>query len=245
MIVKVIRLHKNEQNEEEPKKKGKKKRKVRIKKTNRVGIDLGSGKNYATVYFSRKNKIKIYENFLYNEENRKIFNKMNKLKSKKILSTQEIFDIDDYEKILSDNCHKMINRIIKDIIKHEPDIITIENINVEAMKYSNLNNVNVKNSRLLNAFIDASEFEYFKKAIKEKCKKNHIRLQIADSKFPSTKICNVCGHWNNVKKEKIFICKHCGSFLKRDENSAIILSEYNLDEFENYYNNNSSKKYYK
>ena len=245
MIVKVIRLHKNEQNEEEPKKKGKKKRKVRIKKTNRVGIDLGSGKNYATVYFSRKNKIKTYKNFLFKRKIHRLVEEFEFLNAKKVLTTDEIQRANKIQNKIKKECHKMIKNIIIDIVVfNNPDIINIENINVEEMKRCNYNNSKIKNAKRFNNLIDMCDFKYFTKYITKMCKIHKIKLVIADNKFPSTKLCHHCGGWNYVTDEKEFNCIHCGKKIKRDENSAKVLSRYDVHEYEKYLDN-KSKKYYK
>lgn len=244
MVVKVIRPHKNEQKEKESKKKDKKKRKVKVKKINRVGIDLGSGRTYATVYYSKGDRIKTYVNYLFKNPVYEMIREINFLQSKTVLTTSEINKIDKLKKKVIKESHKMVRDIIINVLSYKPDIITIENIDIDGMKYSNYNNNKIKDARKFNNFIDMCDFKYFEKYLNKKCKKRHIKLRKADSKFPSTKLCHYCGGWNYVTNEKQFNCTHCGKLIIRDENSAKLLSRYDVYEYEKYLYN-KSKKYYK
>ena len=109
------------------------------------------------------------------------------------------------------------NKVIHEIVEQKPRFITIENLNVRGM---------MKN-RCLSKVISAQRFFLFREKLKRKSKIIGIELRIADRFYPSSKICNSCGH---IKKElrlkdRLYICEKCGYVEDRDLNAALNLRD--------------------
>lgn len=114
--------------------------------------------------------------------------------------------------ILNSNIHK----ITSELMKLNPERITIEDLNVKGM---------MKNHKLANSVMNAKFYEIRRQLI-YKCKNNDIKLVIADRWFPSSKTCSYCG---SIKKDlklkdRTYYCKECGTIIDRDLNASINLS---------------------
>lgn len=114
--------------------------------------------------------------------------------------------------ILNSNIHK----ITSELMKLNPERITIEDLNVKGM---------MKNHKLANSVMNAKFYEIRRQLI-YKCKNNDIKLVIADRWFPSSKTCSYCG---SIKKDlklkdRTYYCKECGAVIDRDLNASINLS---------------------
>ena len=109
--------------------------------------------------------------------------------------------------------HKVSSRIV-----NENQVIVSEDLNVKSM---------LKNHKLAKSIQDAS-FGIFCNMIKYKSEQKHrIYLKI-NRFFPSSKLCHCCGFkYKGLKlDERFWTCPECGTYLDRDENSAInILNE--------------------
>ena len=104
--------------------------------------------------------------------------------------------------------------------KTKPKMITIENLDVSEM----IKHTGTKDATL-HKYIMESAFYKFKSIILYSCEYYGIKLRIADKYFASSKMCSCCGKKNkNLSlNDRIFICKHCGLEIDRDENASINL----------------------
>lgn len=113
--------------------------------------------------------------------------------------------------ILSNNIHQFTS----ELIKLNPEAIVIEDLNVSGMR---------KNKHF-SKLVNEAKFYEIRSQFTYKCKRNNIKLIIADRWYPSSKTCSCCGY----KKEKLslsertFICEECGFEMDRDLNASINL----------------------
>ena len=110
-----------------------------------------------------------------------------------------------------------LNKCVSDIAKTKPSHITIENLNVKGM---------MKNRHLSKAVANQKFYE-FRTKLSAKCKANGIELRIADTWYPSSKICHRCGNLKTDLKlsDRVFKCPHCGTIIDRDLNAALNLRD--------------------
>jgi putative transposase len=107
-------------------------------------------------------------------------------------------------------------------------VIVLENLNVEGMK---------RGKRLGLSVGDAGMGE-LRRQVTYKAEWYGARLIMADRFFPSTQLCSGCGILNpQVKglaglKERLFACPACGLTIDRDENAAINLRAYGLQQLQ-------------
>ena len=100
-------------------------------------------------------------------------------------------------------------------MKTKPQFITIENLNITGM---------MKNRHLSKAIANQKFYEFRTKLI-NKAKEKNIEIRIADTFYPSSKLCSCC---NNIKhdlklKDRIYKCNHCNLIIDRDYNAALNL----------------------
>lgn len=191
---------------------------------NGLGIDLGlknfavlsTGKAYKNINKSRL--IKNIEKRLKREQKRlskKYENKkkgvatLNKNIHKKISKIQKIY----YR--LSCIRTDYINKIVSEVVKTKPLFITIENLNITDM---------MKNRHLSKA-ISNQKFYEFKIKLINKAKRLDIEIRLADTFYPSSKLCSCC---NNIKyglklKDRIYKCNYCNLEIDRDYNASLNL----------------------
>lgn len=192
--------------------------------SNGLGIDLGlknfavlsTGKAYKNINKSRL--IKNIEKRLKREQKRlskKYENKkkgvatLNKNIHKKISKIQKIY----YR--LSCIRTDYINKIVSEVVKTKPLFITIENLNITDM---------MKNRHLSKA-ISNQKFYEFKIKLINKAKRLDIEIRLADTFYPSSKLCSCC---NNIKyglklKDRIYKCNYCNLEIDRDYNASLNL----------------------
>lgn len=122
-----------------------------------------------------------------------------------------------HEKVVNqrnDFLHKRSSALVKDY-----DLLAMEDLKIKNM---------VRNRRLAKAISDASWGE-FQRQIRYKCAWHGKLFVLIDSFFPSSQLCNSCGHkYPAVKDLKVreWTCPVCGSLHNRDQNAAInILNE--------------------
>lgn len=112
--------------------------------------------------------------------------------------------------IRKDCLHKATTKII-----NENQVIVLENLKVKNM---------MKNHRLALAISDVGLYE-FRRQIEYKAKWNGREVVLADTFYPSSKLCSSCG-WKNVDlvlTDRIFECKVCLLKLDRDLNASLNL----------------------
>lgn len=197
-----------------------------------LGIDLGlkefailsTGKIYKNI-----NKLKVIRNIekrLKREQKRlskKYENKkkgvatLNKNIHKKISKIQKL-----YYKLY---CIRTdyINKIVNEVVKTKPQFITIENLNITSM---------MKNRHLSKA-ISKQKFYEFRTKLINKAKRLNIEIRLADTFYPSSKLCSCCGNIKHDLKltDRIYRCHYCNLEIDRDYNASLNLMKcqnYNL-----------------
>lgn len=134
-------------------------------------------------------------------------------KSKNLLKLEKQIN-KQYQRI-NNKLNTNIHTFTKTLIKSNPNVIVIEDLNVSGM---------IKN-RHLSEKINEAKFYEIRRQLEYKCKWNGIDLLIADRWYPSSKTCSHCG---NVKQklslsERIYICEECSLEIDRDFNASINL----------------------
>jgi ribosomal protein L37AE/L43A len=83
------------------------------------------------------------------------------------------------------------------------------------------------NRNLSRAIADVGFFE-FRRQVRYKAAMAGSRVLVADSWFPSTKLCSACGAKNGALtlSERIWTCASCGTSQDRDVNAARNLARY-------------------
>jgi putative transposase len=106
-----------------------------------------------------------------------------------------------------DNLHKMTNYLAKNF----------ETVVIEDLKVSNM----VKNHNLASAILDGGFFE-FKRQLLYKKEWYGGSVILANTYFPSSKLCSCCGSKKEVLKlsEREYACTECSSVMDRDFNAS-------------------------
>ena len=199
---------------------------VRAEKSSGIGIDLGvksfavisDGRNFPNINKSRRMR-KLTKRLKH--EQRKF---MRKLRHRKEDATKKCKRSNlDKQRLrvqraymrLSNKRHDYINKTVHEIVRTQPEYITIEDLNVSGM---------MKNRHLSRAIAE-SEFYYFRALLERKCRERGIQLRLADRFYASSKTCSICGHVKRGLKlsERVYECPECGAVIDRDYNAAINL----------------------
>ena len=107
-----------------------------------------------------------------------------------------------------------------EIVKMKPKRIV-----VEGLKISNM----LKN-KYLAKYISLQGFYDIRKMLEYKCEKFGIEFVIANTFYPSSKLCSNCGH----KKDKLhlfertYLCSNCNFKCDRDLNASCNLANYTI-----------------
>jgi putative transposase len=112
--------------------------------------------------------------------------------------------------VRADFTHKLTTRLCR-----ENQAVVIEDLHVKGM---------LANDRLARAISDVG-FGMFRSQIEYKAKRYGTRLVIADRRYPSSRLCSVCG-WKNdalTLKDRQWTCPKCGTHHDRDVNAALNL----------------------
>ena len=209
---------------------------VQVEKSAGIGIDLGiknfavlsDGRNYPNINHTRRMR-KLTKRL--KREQRKFSRKIHKLlqrkeetASKECKRSQPLRGTNlDKQRLrvqraymrLSNKRHDYINKTVHEIVRTQPEYITIENLNVSGM---------MKNRHLSRAIAE-SEFWYFRTLLERKCREFGIQFRLADRFYASSKTCSHCGHVKRGLKlsERVYECPECGLVIDRDYNAAINL----------------------
>lgn len=189
-----------------------------------IGIDLGikefavlsTGKIYKNI-----NKSKIVRNIekrLKREQKRLSKKYEDKKKGVATLNKNIYKKINKIQKLyykLSCIRTDYINKIVNEVVKIKPQFITIENLNITGM---------MKNRHLSKA-ISNQRFYEFKTKLIHKAKMLNIEIRLADTFYPSSKLCSCC---NNIKhdlklNDRIYKCDYCNLEIDRDYNASLNL----------------------
>ena len=199
---------------------------VRAEKTSGIGIDLGV-KSFAVISDGRN-----FRNINHTCRMRKLTKKlkheqrkfMRKIRHRKENATKKCKRSNlDKQRLkvqraymrLSNKRHDYINKTVHEIVRTQPEYITIEDLNVSGM---------MKNRHLSRAIAEG-EFYYFRALLERKCRERGIQLRLADRFYASSKTCSICGHVKRDLKlsERVYECPECGAVIDRDYNAAINL----------------------
>ena len=207
----------------------------------KVGIDLGI-KEQAVVYSSDDNFI-VFHNINKSKSVRKLKQRIKTLqhsisrkyeyskkrnrgryvKTKNIIKQEKLLR-SLYNK-LSNIRHNYLHQITHQIIKLNPSVVIMEDLNVQ----------NMLKNKYLAQYIHEQNFYTFRKIMEYKCALNNIQFVLVDRYFPSSKMCNKCG---NIKSnlqlsDRTYVCECCGNVVDRDLNAAINLCRYDFHFEEN------------
>ena len=115
--------------------------------------------------------------------------------------------------MIRENCRC---QAVNSIVKQYPSAIVIEGISDPTLLWGR------KGANHYNKMIREASIGDFLRRIKNKCEFLDIPLIIADSNYPSTKMCSCCGNTiaNTLTRDRMFICSACGYKEDRDLNAA-------------------------
>ena len=179
-----------------------------------IGIDLGI-KEYAITFNGKE--FKHYKNF------NKVDNELKRLRKQLVNKNNKIVE-NKINDILQNKIRNIINDILSD---NNIKSIKIEDLNIKEMKESN--KLKLKNSKYINKMIDDCRWDLFKELLQKECDKRNINLILVPQYYPSSKLCNKCGNYLDIKlEERTYICPYCGQVIDRDENASINIRNYNL-----------------
>lgn len=187
-------------------------------KTNsNIGIDLGIC-NFAIL--SNGEKIKNPQFF---EQSEKKLVKLQRELSRKTIGSSNWnkarMKVAKLQKHIANQRNDFLQKLTTNIIRTY-DVISIEDLDVKAMKETN-------NSTRNKRVGDVSWSE-FRRQLTYKSQWYGKELSVVDRYYPSSQICHICGHGDSKKSEDIrkWTCSNCNSELDRDVNAAInILNE--------------------
>ena len=111
-----------------------------------------------------------------------------------------------------------IHQMTAMLTKTKPARIVIEDLNVSGM---------MKNRHLADSIAKERFFE-IRRQLEYKCRREGVRLTVADRFYPSSKTCSNCGNVRGklTLRERTYKCEQCGLRIDRDLNAAINLAEY-------------------
>lgn len=182
-------------------------------KTNKnVGIDLGI---IDFAIFSDGIKI---ENPRFYEKSEKKLAKLQRELSRKTIGSSNWnkarIRVAKLQKHISNQRTDFLHKLTTSIIKNY-DIIAIEDLDVKSMKETD--------NTIRNKHVGDVSWSEFRRQLTYKSQWYGRKLSIVDRYYPSSQICNVCGHRDGKKSEDIreWTCPHCKSVLDRDINAAI------------------------
>ena len=189
-----------------------------LPKTNQnIGLDLGlvdfailsDGTKIENPRFFEKSEQKLAK--LQRELSRKTIgsNRWNKARIK----------VANLQKHISDQRSDFLQKLTTEIVRTY-DVIAIEDLDVKSMKETD--------STIRNKRVGDVSWSEFRRILTYKTQWYGKKLSVIDRYYPSSQICNCCGHRDGKKSEDIrfWICPKCNSELDRDVNAAInILNE--------------------
>ena len=125
---------------------------------------------------------------------------------------------------IRDDCH---NKIITDILLKPPKTIILEDLYVSEMaSKQNRKEMSYEQKEASKNIVEAS-LRKFRVLLSSRIRRYDTNIIIADKYYPSTKMCNRCGHIKEMKlRDRTYICDCCGLITNRDLNAAINLANY-------------------
>ena len=175
-----------------------------------VGIDLGikdfiidsKGNHYENIKIRRNNEKKLIK--LHRQLSKK--QKGSKNRDKARIKLAKVYN--KLHNIKQNYLHDVSNQLLND-----NQVIVMEDLNVKGM---------LKNHNLAKSIQELSLYE-FKNKLKYKSEWYGRDVIEIDRFFPSSKLCNSCGHkYKNLKlSQREWVCSSCGTKHDRDINAAI------------------------
>lgn len=183
-----------------------------LEKTNKnIGIDLG-----IVDFAILSDGIKIKNPQFYEKAEKKLIKLQRELSRKTIGSSRwnkARIKVAKLQKHIVNQRQDFLQKLTTEII-NTYDIICIEDLDVKSMKETK--------SKTRNKRISDVSWSEFRRMLTYKSKWYKKQLVIIDRYYPSSQICNICGHRDGKKSEEIreWTCPICNSELDRDINAA-------------------------
>lgn len=143
-----------------------------------------------------------------------------KYPEKKYIKSQNLLKLESKRRKLyrkHTNIRKDVRcKAINSIVKQYPSAIVIEGMSFTT------NSWKIKGAKKYNKRIGDVSPGDFLEQLRNKCEFLDIPLIVADSNYPSTKMCSCCGNTiaNTLTRDRMFICSACGYKEDRDLNAA-------------------------
>lgn len=181
-------------------------------KTNKnVGIDLG-----LVDFAILSDETKIENPRFYENSEEKLAKLQRELSRKTIGSNRwnkARIKVANLQKHISNQRSDFLHKLTTNIIR-KYDVIVIEDLDVKSMKETN--------SKTRNKRVGDVSWSEFRRQLTYKSQWYGKQLIVIDRYYPSSQICNICGHRDGKKTEdvRLWICPNCNSELDRDVNAA-------------------------
>ena len=107
--------------------------------------------------------------------------------------------------------------ITKQIVMRNPKFVCMETFSVTQIQ---------KREPYSSQYLYKTSFYDITQKMKDKCNTYNIPFIQAPIDYPSTKMCNNCGHVKNMNSKHVYKCPNCGMVEDRDINAAINLMNY-------------------
>lgn len=121
------------------------------------------------------------------------------------------------EKRIANKIENFIQQSTKEIIKMNPTMIVMEDLNVLDMhkrKY-----ISKKISPV------HSNFYRIRESMTQKCDMYGVPIKFAPRNYPSSQLCSNCGYRQKIGVKKTYRCPKCGLVIDRDLNAALNLEK--------------------
>jgi putative transposase len=125
---------------------------------------------------------------------------------------------------IRDDCH---NKIITDILLKPPKTIILEDLYVSEMASKEPRKEMTYEQKQASKNIVEASLRKFRLLLSSRIRRYDTNIVIADKYYPSTKMCNRCGHIKEMKiQDRVYKCDCCGLVIDRDLNASINLANY-------------------
>lgn len=192
--------------------------KAEIKEKTAIALDLGL-KDYATLSSEQKIENPKYLNKMLKklQHEQRVLSRRKKGSGRREKQRKIVAKI--HEKVTNQR-RDFLNKLSDSITKNY-DTICLENLMVENM---------VKNHKLAKAISDAS-WGMFRTMLEYKAEWRGKNVLIADTFFPSSKLCSVCGYKNDALelKDRTWYCPQCKTWHDRDINASTNIKHFCLE----------------
>ena len=194
--------------------------------TDGVGIDLGiktlatvsDGTNVPNIKTFRRVRIL---NKRLKRLQRKVSRKYLINKCNKHNKTKNIIKLEKQIKLIHRSIKNIrinhIRKFISELVKKQPQYISIEDLNVKGM---------MKNKHLAKDISNCS-FYTIKEHLIRKATERQIAVRLVDRFYPSSKTCSNCGSYKKDLKlnQRVFHCNNCQEKIDRDFNASLNIAK--------------------